>query len=114
MRHDGTHGVIVSSHRRCTIVGLQPFHEYLSDRNPPLRQLTMESLPLHKEARLLPTRPVSAQARLEIKSMEVSTLMTKRRENTDEESELIEMRYQQSLALSNLEDLFATGQLDCL
>ena len=31
---------------------------------------------------------------------------------TDEEIELIEMRYQQALAILNLEDLFAEGQLD--
>src|ERR1700731_3183517 len=39
--------------------------------------------------------------------------MTKHREITDEELELIEMRYRQALALTNLEDLFAEGQLDC-
>jgi hypothetical protein len=32
----------------------------------------------------------------------------------DEELELIEVRYQQALALINLEDLFADGQLDCM
>ena len=38
--------------------------------------------------------------------------MTKHREITDEELELIEMRYQQALALMNLEGLFADGQLN--
>jgi hypothetical protein len=33
---------------------------------------------------------------------------------TDEELELIDMRYRQALALMNLEDLFAEGQLDCI
>jgi hypothetical protein len=31
---------------------------------------------------------------------------------TDEEMELIDMRYRQALALMNLEDLFAEGQFD--
>ena len=45
---------------------------------------------------------------------EISSLLTltKSRGGTDEEIELIEMRYQQALALMNLEDLFAEGQLD--
>jgi hypothetical protein len=74
----------------------------------------METLPLHREARALPARSVSTQARLEIKSMDISTAMTKRRETTDEELELIEIRYQQALALMNLEKLFADGQLNCM
>jgi hypothetical protein len=41
-------------------------------------------------------------------------LLRERRGATDEEFELIEMRYQQALALMNLEDLFAEGQLDCM
>jgi hypothetical protein len=40
--------------------------------------------------------------------------LRERRGATDEEFELIEMRYQQALALMNLEDLFAEGQLDCV
>jgi hypothetical protein len=74
----------------------------------------METLPLHTEASALPARSQSTQARLEIKSMDISTLLTKRRETTDEELELIEMRYQQALALMNLEGLFADGQLNCM
>ena len=68
----------------------------------------------NKETRAVPVRSISTQARLEIISMDISTVMTKRRETTDEELELIEMRYQQALALMNLEDLFAEGQLDCM
>lgn len=74
----------------------------------------MDTRPLHTEAHGLPIRSRSAQARLKIKSMDISTVMTKRRETTDEELELIEMRYQQALALMNLEDLFAEGQLNCM
>ncbi len=33
---------------------------------------------------------------------------------TDEELELIDLRYQQSVALMDLEDLFADGCFDCL
>jgi hypothetical protein len=79
-----------------------------------LRTLTMETRPAHTEANGLPARPVSTQAPLQIKSMDISTVMTKRRETTDEELELIEMRYRQALALMNLEDLFADGQLNCM
>jgi hypothetical protein len=43
--------------------------------------------------------------------MEISA-PTKRREITDEELELIEMRYQQAQALMKLEHLFSEGQLD--
>jgi hypothetical protein len=73
----------------------------------------METLPLYKEAPASSARSVSTQARLEIKSMEISTVMTKCRETTDEELEFIEMRYQQALALVNLESLFAEGLLNC-
>jgi hypothetical protein len=78
-----------------------------------LRKFTMETLPLYTEAHNLLTRSVSTQAPLEIKSMEISTVMTKRGETTEEELEIIEMRYQQALALSNLEWLFAEGMLNC-
>jgi len=40
--------------------------------------------------------------------------LTEPSEATDIDLELIEMRYQQMLALMNLEDLFAEGQLDCM
>jgi hypothetical protein len=72
----------------------------------------MEMLPSYK-AHALPARPVSAQARLEIKSMEISTLMTKSGVTTDEEMELIEMRCRQALAVRNLEAIFAEGLLNC-
>ena len=72
----------------------------------------METLPSYKEAPASSARSVSTQARLEIKSMEISTVMTKRRETTEDELELIEMRYQQALSLLNLESLFAEGLLD--
>jgi len=44
----------------------------------------------------------------------VPLALTERREFVDEELELIEMRYQQALALMNLQDLFAEGQLDSM
>jgi hypothetical protein len=54
--------------------------------------------------------------RRKLQPQKISTLLTlrERRGVTDEEFELIEMRYQQALALMNLEDLFAEGQLDCV
>ena len=46
--------------------------------------------------------------------MEIYTVMAKHREISDEEWELILMRYRQSIALTKLEDLFAQGLLDCM
>jgi hypothetical protein len=46
--------------------------------------------------------------------LELFTVVTQRREITDEELELIEMRYRQALALKNVEELFAEGQLGCM
>jgi hypothetical protein len=43
-----------------------------------------------------------------------SLTLTEIREVTDDDLQLIEMRYQQMLALMNLETLFAEGQLNCM
>lgn len=76
----------------------------------------MESLPLYTQARALTACSVSAQGRQQLQPHEIFNLLTltERREVIDEEIELIEMRYQQALALKNLEHLFAEGQLDCM
>jgi hypothetical protein len=108
-------GVIASLHRRCTIMHSNPISAVVSlVAVKLLRTLTMDTRPLYTKARALPARCVSTPARPEIKALEISTVMTKRHEATDEELELIEMRYQQALALMNLEDLFAEGQLNCM
>ncbi len=60
----------------------------------------METLRSHQEARAQPARPISPEAAIPL---------TGRLETYNEELELIEMRYQQSLALARLEDLFAEG-----
>jgi hypothetical protein len=73
----------------------------------------METQPLCANERALPACSVSAQERREFQLRDISMSVTERRE-TDDEFELIEMRYQQFLALMNLEDLFAEGQLDCM
>jgi hypothetical protein len=72
----------------------------------------METLPLSQEARASSAQPASTQVRLEIKSVEISTGMTTRRDGTDEELELIEMRYRHALTLTKLEDVFAEGHFD--
>ena len=72
----------------------------------------METLPLSQEARALSAPPASTQARLEIKSVEISAVMTTRRDDSDEELELIEMRYRHALTLTKLEDVFAEGHFD--
>jgi len=76
----------------------------------------METQPSYTEARATPAWSESAQGYRELQSREISTLLTltESRGGADEEIELIEMRYQQALALMNLEDLFAEGQLDCM
>jgi hypothetical protein len=76
----------------------------------------METLPSYTEADVLPAWSESAQGYRELQSRQISTLLTltESRGGADEEIELIEMRYQQALALMNLEDLFAEGQLDCM
>jgi len=68
----------------------------------------MESLPLHREARRLRASSGSPPARPDIPAVEISTVRMKRGNNVDE-LDLIEMRYQQALALTNLEALFAEG-----
>lgn len=73
----------------------------------------METLPPYQEAHALRIHLVPTHARLKIHSMEISTVLADRCEVTDEELELIEMRYQQALAIQNLEVLFAEGQLNC-
>jgi hypothetical protein len=76
--------------------------------------ITMEMRPLHPEGHRMPVPSTSTPARLEIISVEISTMTTLSREITDDEMELIEMRYRQALALENIETLFAEGQLDCM
>jgi hypothetical protein len=76
----------------------------------------METQPLYTKARASPAWFASTQERPELQTDEISTLLTltELRKTTDEEFELIEMRYQQALALMNLEVLFADGQLDSM
>ncbi len=73
----------------------------------------METLPSFTQAGASSAWSGSTQGYGELQPREVSSLLTstKRRGGT-EELELIEMRYQQALALMNLEDLFAEGLLD--
>jgi len=72
----------------------------------------METQPLHTEDRALPSGSVPASEHAELQPHEIAILLTVRRQVTDDEIEVIEMRYQQALALNNLEDLFAEGQFD--
>jgi len=85
--------VIASSYPRCII-----------DGNP-----LMQMQPHHHKARTPSARSAATRVRVEIKTMEKTT----RREVSAEEFELIEMRYQQALAVLLLEELFAEGQLNC-
>jgi len=76
----------------------------------------METLPLHTEARSSPSWSVSSQERRKVQPQLISAslTLTEIREVTDDDLQLIEMRYQQMLALMNLETLFAEGQLNCM
>ncbi len=65
-----------------------------------------------QEFRASSTRRKPMHARLEVKSVELHPAMAKRSENTGEELELIEMRYQHAMALATLEEIFSEGQLD--
>jgi hypothetical protein len=74
----------------------------------------METLSSCTGAHALPPLSVSAQEHREPQSREISNLFTGRGGTSDEDLELIEMRYQQLLALMDLEELFANGRLDFL
>jgi hypothetical protein len=74
----------------------------------------METQSSYEETRGLPARSRSTQASLKIKSMEIAALLTKRGEISGDELELIERRYRLALAMTNLEELFAQGLLDCM
>jgi len=76
----------------------------------------METLPSDAEARSSPGWSIASQNRREVqpRAISVSLALTEPSEVTDIDLELIEMRYQQMLALMNLEELFAEGQLDCM
>jgi hypothetical protein len=76
----------------------------------------METLPSDAEVRSSPGWSTASQNRREVqpRAISVSLALTEPSEVTESDLELIEMRYQQMLALMNLEDLFAEGQLDCM
>ena len=59
-------------------------------------------------------RTISARDHRELQPRDISApqVLREPREFIDEGMEFIEMRYQQAMALANLEDLFAEGQLD--
>ena len=75
----------------------------------------METLPLDPGSRA-PARTVSSQERRQIQPQLISAslTLTEIRETTDDELQFIEIRYQQFVALMNLEPLFAEGQLGCM
>jgi hypothetical protein len=72
----------------------------------------METPASHDDMRALSARSPATQVRLEIKSMEI--VLTGRHEISDDEMELIEMRYRRALAIASLEELCAQGLLDCI
>jgi hypothetical protein len=74
----------------------------------------MKALPSSTDSDTLPAGFVAPKACLELQPRQIFDLLAERRETSDEELELIEMRYQQMLAIEDLEDLFAEGQLDCM
>jgi hypothetical protein len=75
---------------------------------------SMEALPTSTDSGTLAARSAATKARLDHQPQQIFNLLARGRETTDEELELIERRYQQMLALKNLEDLFAEGHLDCM
>ena len=73
----------------------------------------MQSQPFHKDTRAIAGWLESAQATETLRPQGNGLLFTEYRRISDEELELIEMRYQQALALMSLEYLFVEGHLDC-
>ena len=75
----------------------------------------MQTLPgcleTHRHAR---SESAQDHRELQPRDIPVPLVLTEPREIVDEGLELIEMRYQQALALMNLQDLFAEGQLDSM
>ncbi len=76
----------------------------------------METLPSDPEARSSPVWSIGSPERgtVQPRLISASLTLTELREVTGDDFEIIEMRYQQMLALMNLESLFAEGQLDCM
>ena len=72
----------------------------------------MKLLPSSKDSGKPLAGLAAAEAPLELQPQHIFDLLTERRAPTDEELELIEMRYQQALSLMNLQALFADGYLD--
>ena len=73
----------------------------------------METHSSSEEVDASPTRSASTRANLLIRSMEITIPRTRRREPTDEEFELIDLRYERAQALLKLESLFAEGLFNC-
>jgi hypothetical protein len=76
--------------------------------------ISMEARSSCIEARTLSVLSALVQTHREPPSREISYLVTGCGGTIDEDLELIEMRYQQMLALMDLEELFANGHLDVL
>ncbi len=76
----------------------------------------METLPLDPGSRAPAAWTVLSQERRQIQPQLISAslTLTEIRETIDDELQFIEIRYQQCVALMNLEPLFAEGQLDCM
>jgi hypothetical protein len=75
-------------------------------------KFSMKAFPSSKDSGNSLTGLAAAEARLELQPQQIFDLLAERRDPTDEELELIEMRYHQALALMSLQALFAEGQLD--
>ena len=69
----------------------------------------MQSLSFPQTSRVARTWPDLPQARVDISSVERATMNLKRGEGIADELDLVEMRYQEGLALANLEAVFAEG-----
>ncbi|MGO9636136.1 MAG: hypothetical protein ACLPX1_19905 [Steroidobacteraceae bacterium] len=76
----------------------------------------METLSSDPESQTPPAWTAASQEQRERQPqmLSASLTLTEISEITDEDLQLIEMRYQRMLALMDLEFLFADGQLDCM
>lgn len=76
----------------------------------------METLPADPDPPALPAWAISRQERRTIppQLISASLTLTETHQTTDDELQFIEIRYQQFVALMNLEPLFAEGHLDSM
>jgi hypothetical protein len=99
--------------------GIAPLRSYAIRLRNPAESEIPRFKPFHSSSESVPAPlpwSVASQEQRERQPqlLSASLTLTEFREITDDDLQLIEMHYQQMLALMDLELLFADGQLDCM